>query len=355
MKYRMMLAGFGLTILLSPAQSAWAGNSAHGGDVVFCQGKEPVVLDYYQAALPTVGGKKRRLVDMTGWSEKKTLEWVDTRLAQFSGFHEILQNYVKFIGSIEDWTDTSLNDSGDSGEPYPLPKDCYKKRAAARQDNMIFGDGAVIGAISPAQRALLLVHERLYALLEYNYDRLKAIKPSSQPLTSVPVRRFIANLLDQDVTRPQLMIEVMVFMTDTASFYAEPFKLYASPDALANYATFGSAIGKVLCGKMIYRNEALIKGLNELMAVGTDLVKQLEVSDQFGSGAFKMITSGYPGSERHLENILNRVLPLPEGALVYDVYGSTMGSTGNAHKDAPAAAVRELCNYFAVWNPSIWR
>ena len=154
------------TLLLSSIQ-AHAGFGAHGGNVVQCQGREPVVLDYYHASLPTLGQPAPELVDFSGLSEEQTTKNVVKMIRDlyFDSFANQLEENIEKIGPMKNWIQADLKQVDDANEPYMLSASCVRKTAAVRQENVVmYGDATVINALSPAQRGLLEVHEALYLL-----------------------------------------------------------------------------------------------------------------------------------------------------------------------------------------------
>lgn len=51
--------------------STQAAQEGHGGNIVDCSGKEAVVLDYYHATLPNLGGQFPKLVDLHNLSTEE--------------------------------------------------------------------------------------------------------------------------------------------------------------------------------------------------------------------------------------------------------------------------------------------
>jgi len=150
----------------TPQQPTVPGQEGHGGNVVVCTGKEPVVIDYYQAALTTFGGQKPDLVDISKMSKDEVIKLVTDRIHDFAQFSEQTQSVFKKLGPIESWPATDLRQVDDSNEPYILPPGCVRKTAAVRQGigdtTAMFVDPAVAGQLSPAQIGILSLHEVFY-------------------------------------------------------------------------------------------------------------------------------------------------------------------------------------------------
>jgi hypothetical protein len=142
---------------------SFAGNEAHGGNVVGCSGQTPVVLDYYNATLPTVGGTgDPALVDISNMTEDEVVNLFKQRFNIFPEFEIQFQQALEIIGPIHSWISANLTNAGDANDPYNLPTTCTLQQAAIRQGITIFGDPAVIHSLSPAQQGVLRVHEALY-------------------------------------------------------------------------------------------------------------------------------------------------------------------------------------------------
>lgn len=154
-----------LAISLLLTFSAYAQDKAgNGGDVVYCPKEAPVILDYYQATQKRVGNPNPpRLFNVNGNSYNKVLEFIENTLKQYriwSGYSDA----KNVIGEMDTWIEASLPDTHDSNEVYHLQPGCYKRRAATRQDETMYGNGLVIADLNEGQKALLVAHERLYYL-----------------------------------------------------------------------------------------------------------------------------------------------------------------------------------------------
>lgn len=176
--------------VFSVCSGAFAGESgAHGGNAVACPGQPAVVLDYYNAMLPTVGNPNGpRLIDVDQMSTQAVIEYVKAKLSK-TALAKDFDNALEEIGPIESWTATAsadLKDTGDSNEAYNLPINCSKLQAAARQGSIVYGDPKVIALLSEGQRGILVVHEVLY----YIAENQKGAKTSEQ------VRPLIRTLLN---------------------------------------------------------------------------------------------------------------------------------------------------------------
>ena len=190
---------------------AHAGFGAHGGNVVQCQGKPAVVLDYYHAGLPTIGEMAPELVDFSGLSAEQTTEAVVKLIRDqyFGKFADQLEENLVKIGPIKKWIQADLKQVDDANEPYLLPASCVRKTAAVRQQNVImYGDAAVIGSLYPAQQGLLLVHEALYLLS--GQETSESVRSLMRELLQrKPAREILRSAIHQvggDATTTQLPV-----------------------------------------------------------------------------------------------------------------------------------------------------
>jgi hypothetical protein len=161
-----------LLILVLQGAAAYAGVGAHGGNVVVCPGRDPVTLDYYNAALPTAAGPVS-VVDVSHMSEDQAFQFVRSR---FDGtpFQETFDYAAKYLGPVSSWIAADLKSVNDSNEPYVLPPNCVRKTAAIRQENTMYLDPTISSTLSPGQIGLLHAHEVLYYIS--NLDSSAAVR-----------------------------------------------------------------------------------------------------------------------------------------------------------------------------------
>lgn len=178
--------------LLLPFSPALAGNETHGGDIVVCQGKDPVVLDYYHAALKGFGETTPKLVDISGWTREEVIAFFQKQLRKYVIGWELGKALRKF-GDMSQWAEADLKDVDDSDEPYFLPKDCERKQGAIRQGNQVYVDPTFVAKLSSAQQGILVVHEALFYIANLHNVR-----------TSVHVRELIRGVLRTDTTEERL-------------------------------------------------------------------------------------------------------------------------------------------------------
>jgi hypothetical protein len=175
---------------------AYAGAESHGGQVVVCPGKETVMLDYYQATLPTEAEGVPELVDVSKMDSIDVLNLFKSRLIN-SDLEEPYSRALGILGPVNTWLEGSLQSIQDSDPAYTLPPDCVLQQVAIRQGTTMYVDPAVLAEISPAQQGVLMAHEALYYIAEQN-----------GLTSSVQVRMVIRNLLLKELNRVQLSVSV---------------------------------------------------------------------------------------------------------------------------------------------------
>lgn len=193
---------FGLPSV-SLAQSSPGGSG--GGESVYCKGSQPVVLDYFEANLPSNNSSENSL----DWIKNKTFEEVDEyfirSLYGYERLADALRKVQKKMGKFENWpqADVSNNHPNDAKLGYRLPKGCIRKLAAFRQDGIVYLDINVIKDLSPAQQAILKWHEILYEFSSKNYSN--------------SVRYVIRSLLNKNFDQLPSLLSAL-----NAHWYVEP-------------------------------------------------------------------------------------------------------------------------------------
>jgi hypothetical protein len=175
---------------------SYAGAESHGGQVVVCPGKETVMLDYYQATLPTEAGGVPELVDVSKMNAIDVLDFFKSRLAN-SDLEEPYFRAVGVLGPVNTWLEGSLQSVQDSDPAYTLPPNCSLQQVAIRQGTTMYVDPTTLAQISPAQQGILMAHEALYYIAEQNGLS-----------SSVQVRMVIRNLLLKEENQIQLSVSV---------------------------------------------------------------------------------------------------------------------------------------------------
>jgi len=186
MKKILMLVSI---LMLAHIQAFAGGAESHGGQVVICPGKEPVMLDYYQATLPTQAEGKPDLVDISKMSSDDVLTLFKSRIENAGQLWGEYNNALEVLGPINTWLEGNLQFVSDSDPAYTLPQNCTLQQVAVRQDSTMYVDPTVLQQLSPAQQGILRAHEALYYVASQVNGRT----------SSVEVRMVIRNLLMKNV------------------------------------------------------------------------------------------------------------------------------------------------------------
>lgn len=158
----------------------------NGGQGVFCPGKAPVVLDYFEAGLRRYGGTPV-LVNVDQLTEEQFVTLVEGRLKSFPRFVAEFQNTKAALGAMTDWIYTDqlpLRLTDDSAEAYEIPSGCLKQQLAVRQGNDVYLADGLVSRMTKGQAGVLWVHEILYS-----------IATSHGRSTSKEVRQLMTELL----------------------------------------------------------------------------------------------------------------------------------------------------------------
>ncbi len=146
-----------------PYSEAQAGGESHGGNVVFCPGKQDVILDYYHAALPNGEGTPQ-LEDVGGMNEEQILALILEKLDGRWQTKAKIADAWKRIGPVKEWILADLKQLNDSNEPYFLSSGCTKKTGAARQGEVVYRDPVTTANLNSGQLGILRAHETVYLL-----------------------------------------------------------------------------------------------------------------------------------------------------------------------------------------------
>lgn len=179
-KIILFLLSFGL---LSLAQ---AGQETHGGDYVVCPNRKTVVLDYFQAQLPTFSGDAD-IADISQMNADQVIQYFSNRFSEtLLGYG--FDRYVRTIGDYKKWIVVDqLVDQDDEHLAF-VPANCTIKQGAVRQHGIVYISRAAMAELSSDQIGVLAIHE---ALSEF-------LMQSSQDLfSSADVRSLITELLRQ--------------------------------------------------------------------------------------------------------------------------------------------------------------
>lgn len=158
----------------------------NGGQGVFCPGKAPVVLDYFEVGLRRYGGTPV-LVNVDQLTEEQFVTLVEGRLKSFPRFVAEFQNTKAALGAMTDWIYTDqlpLRLTDDSAEAYEIPSGCLKQQLAVRQGNDVYLADGLVSRMTKGQAGVLWVHEILYS-----------IATSHGRSTSKEVRQLMTELL----------------------------------------------------------------------------------------------------------------------------------------------------------------
>lgn len=141
----------------------WAGIELHGGNVLVCEGKEPVLLEYYEATLGTIGGSSSA-VEIPNSSVADALDFLIGRFSsEGHGYQLQLRQALTVVGNVDRWISSDLKTTDDLDLPYTIPAGCEVKTAAVRTKNQImYGNPQIISRLSNDQLALLILHEAVY-------------------------------------------------------------------------------------------------------------------------------------------------------------------------------------------------
>jgi len=189
-------------VILMSSLNAYAGAESHGGQAVMCRSKETVTLDYYQATLPTVGGGNPKLIDISKFTYQEMIDFLSARINQ-SELAGPFYKAMETIGPVQTWLEGNLKNISDSDPAYTIPEGCQLFQAAVRQGSTVYTDPDILSRLSPAQQAILVVHEAPYYV---------AVKSGLS--SSIQVRMVIRNLLMQDENKIELAKSVRELGSD---------------------------------------------------------------------------------------------------------------------------------------------
>ncbi len=146
-----------------PSESdTWAStDSAHGGHVVQCPDRVPVVLDFHHAMLPTTNHPAPQV--NLGDSVESALDTFRSLLREFP-FHEQFEGALEKVGHPYDWTLAPLPLLPNPSLIYNLPEGCTLHQAAVRQDGVLYLDPHWRDTLALSQLGMLWVHEALVQL-----------------------------------------------------------------------------------------------------------------------------------------------------------------------------------------------
>jgi len=225
---KMMMVG-----LLISAHVAFAGGDVgNGGGGVFCEGKSPVLLDYYEAGLKRIGQPTApALVDLDKLTEKAAFELFQSRLASVPEFKEQVDRAMKIVGDVANWIDGPVVEVDDTGKAYHLPAKCAYSQIAVRQEKQIYADSALLSRLSEGQRTLLRFHEAIYYLMSLRNKH-----------TSIEVRKVTAALVRAEFSPSELKQALAPFGFACAEATDEVIRIDAVPGIPINVEATSSSI-----------------------------------------------------------------------------------------------------------------
>ncbi len=185
-----------IVLLLMVAILPWAtqaGQESHGGSLVLCAGKEPVVLDYYHAALPTFGNPQPNLMKIEGMTIEQVIDAFRERIKN-TGLLRPLNEALRALSPVNHWPLKNLDEVLDSNEPYVLPANCKRIQGAVRQKRRVFLDTNFGRRLSASQLGVLAVHEALFYLSKHK--------------TSEKIRTVIRNIMVLDTPAERLVTSI---------------------------------------------------------------------------------------------------------------------------------------------------
>lgn len=214
-----------VTVLLSAVVNA--GQETHGGDYILCPNRKTVVLDYFQAQLPTFTGDAQ-LVDISQMNADQVIQYFSNKFSEtLLGFE--FKKYVKTVGDYKRWIVVEqLVEQSDENLPF-VPKDCEVKQGAVRQNGVVYISRDAMTQLSPDQIGVLAIHE---ALSEY------LMKLKAPVFSSAHVRGVITELLKQETNHTSV---------------AQIFEMYDRSSSLfCKGGFYGSSSQPVHGGPLVY-------------------------------------------------------------------------------------------------------
>ncbi len=136
--------------------------AGNGGHSLHCSDRAPVLLDYYEATLPTLRGDFQ-VMDFGGIDLVTYFQMV---FVPYDQFYYQFKQALEVIGHPSTWINASIKKSFDTEHAYNIAQeDCPDARieqVALRQGEKVYLDREQYEALSKYQQELLYVHEVLY-------------------------------------------------------------------------------------------------------------------------------------------------------------------------------------------------
>ncbi len=161
--FRQLTVVIFLLLAFAIDSNAKEGAGGHGGEVVYCPGKEAVVLDYFHAAKKNFGSPAPKLISVESMSTQEVVDSIKDKLKKYIFSNFRLKWSLDLIGDINAWIEADLSQVNDANSAYEIPG-CTKRTVAKRQGDTMYIDPSVAKDLSPGQLGILIWHEVLYHL-----------------------------------------------------------------------------------------------------------------------------------------------------------------------------------------------
>ncbi len=142
-------------------ESSGCGN---GGHLLQCEGKEPVLLDYFEATLPTLADD----FNFINLKDFNLIEYFTQLFTPFPNFKNQFTQALMIIGPPSSWIISDLKRTSDTNKAYYISetkcKNSKLQQVAIRQNHTVYVDRDLFNTLPEKQRQLLYIHEVLYYL-----------------------------------------------------------------------------------------------------------------------------------------------------------------------------------------------
>jgi hypothetical protein len=157
------------------------GHTGNGGGVIFCAGKKPLVLDYYEIPSP-----REDVIDLENISRDAFIQLIEARIRSASDPMAYLQNqwwidrtkpvpvldkaislFLHREGSVDQWKTTQAWPVRDEAIVDSLPSECEFIQGAISRDHTPYQISAVTKTLSEGQKRVLELHEALFTYADY--------------------------------------------------------------------------------------------------------------------------------------------------------------------------------------------
>lgn len=184
-----MKSKFIIVVALVLSTPSWASTSGggvyvgNGGDVIICTsplpgvlgGDEVLMVDFW---LALIGAPMNPVQPEVNRFEKletfnKAFQFFDEKLRRVPWFYNQMKQVAETLKIDNDsYVSGPLIDALDDGFPFALPEECRKTQVALRRSQRVYLDKTLYAKMSEEQRAILYMHEYIYATgaLRYGHD-----------------------------------------------------------------------------------------------------------------------------------------------------------------------------------------